>query len=65
VLRVWPKNRFVAGTYKRECDVCGFDYLRSDLRKRYDGALVCSADFEEEDTQLKKTYRQRNSFIKD
>jgi hypothetical protein len=42
----YPLNRYVPGTYKRECDVCGWDYLRSELKERYDGAIVCSKDFE-------------------
>jgi len=28
---VYPKNRYVPGTYKRECDRCSFDFLRSEL----------------------------------
>jgi formylmethanofuran dehydrogenase subunit E len=34
------------GDYLRECDVCGFEYYRSELRKRYDGAIVCFKDYE-------------------
>lgn len=41
-------NVFKSGDYYRECDECGFDYLRSEMLKRYDGAIVCAADFEEE-----------------
>ena len=46
-MRIYPENRYVAGTYKRECDVCGFDFLRSELRKRWDGAIVCKEDYED------------------
>jgi hypothetical protein len=28
------------------CDVCGFKYRAFDLRRRWDGALCCSADWE-------------------
>lgn len=27
----YPTNRYVPNTYKRECDRCGFDFLRSEL----------------------------------
>lgn len=35
-----------AGDYWAICDVCGFKYLRSDMRVRWDKALVCSKDYE-------------------
>jgi hypothetical protein len=41
----YPTNRYVQGDYKRSCDVCGFDYLRSELKKRWDGAIVCVKDW--------------------
>lgn len=28
------------------CDACGFKYKMSQLRKRWDGLLVCSKDYE-------------------
>jgi hypothetical protein len=28
------------------CDVCGFRYKHEDLRERWDGQMVCDADFE-------------------
>lgn len=33
------------------CDVCGFRYRMSQLRKRWDGVMVCSEDFEERHPQ--------------
>ena len=40
----YPSNRYVPGTYKRECDRCGFDFLRSQLHKEEKtGFIVCSA----------------------
>ena len=41
-------NVFKSGDFWRECDECGFDYLRSEMLKRYDGAIVCRKDYEEE-----------------
>lgn len=59
-MRQYPLNRYVPGTYKRECDICGFDFLRSELHERWDGLIVCSEDFEEKDPQLdKKAHRER------
>ncbi len=39
---MYPLNRYVPGTYKRECDRCGFDFLRSQLVvERGTGFIVC------------------------
>ena len=32
--------------YNATCDVCGFTYKASQLRQRWDGYMVCAADFE-------------------
>jgi hypothetical protein len=38
----YPTDRFVSGTYKRECDRCGHDFLRNQLRKEErTGSIVC------------------------
>ena len=42
----YPVNRFVPGTRKEECAVCGFDFLKSELTQRWDGLWVCKEDFE-------------------
>lgn len=63
-MRIYPTNRFVPGTYKRECDVCGFQYLRSELLKRWDGAIVCREDWEEEDTRYKNRSKPREQPFK-
>lgn len=39
---MYPLNRYVPGTYKRECDRCGFDFLRTELfREPKTHLLVC------------------------
>lgn len=38
---------YVAGDYYLLCDVCGFKIRRSEASKRWDGAMVCSKDYEE------------------
>lgn len=33
--------------YNALCDVCGFKFKASQLHKRWDGMMVCKADFEQ------------------
>lgn len=37
---------YVAGQYHQICDVCGFKFLSGETRIRWDGLLVCPADYE-------------------
>lgn len=46
-IRQYPKNRYVSGTYKRECDISGFDHLRSELSKTWDNFVVSSRNYDE------------------
>lgn len=39
------------GNHWLVCDVCGFDYRFSDMKRRWDGAWVCKKDFEERHPQ--------------
>lgn len=64
-MSTYPINRYVPGTYKRECDVCGFDFLRSELLTRWDGLIVCKEDYEEKDPQLEKRSHTERPFKKD
>jgi len=34
------------GLWKAICDVCGFEFYSNELRKRWDGLMVCDKDFE-------------------
>jgi len=55
-MRQYPLNRYVPGTYKRECDRCGWDYLRTELVREYDtNLLVCPSCLFEPDPRLHKT----------
>ncbi len=59
------KTGFVLGDSKAVCDVCGFHMHQSDLRKRWDGAMVCDADWESRHPQdLIKARAERNN-VKD
>ena len=37
---------FDGGNHWVVCDVCGFHYRSSEMRERWDGAVVCKADYE-------------------
>ncbi len=41
-----PQNRLILGDWNAICDVCGWKYKASDLRKRWDGLMVCEKDWE-------------------
>ncbi len=59
------KTHFILGDSKAQCDVCGFDMHQSMLRKRWDGAMVCSQDWEARHPQdLVKARSERNN-VKD
>ena len=40
------------GTWRVVCDVCGFRFLNTEVRKRWDGLIVCDRDFETKHPQL-------------
>lgn len=39
-------DTFILGDSNSICDCCGFKFKSSQLRKRWDGAMVCKADYE-------------------
>lgn len=41
-----PHTHFVKGDWNADCDECGFTFKASQLRKRWDGAMVCDKDWE-------------------
>lgn len=40
------RPRYDKGDWKAVCDSCGFEFKASKLRKRWDGLMVCSKDWE-------------------
>ncbi len=40
------KTTYKKGDWNAICDVCGFKFKASQLRKRWDGMRVCQADWE-------------------
>lgn len=41
-----PSNFFKDGSWNALCDVCSFKFKSGDLKKRWDGLLVCQDDWE-------------------
>lgn len=41
------QNKLILGDHNAICDVCGWKFKASDLRKRWDNAMVCGEDYEE------------------
>lgn len=61
----YNKDNFVLGDTKACCDVCGFNFKGSQLRKRWDGAMVCSKDYEVQHPQDKIQIRSERNNVKD
>lgn len=40
------RNYYKPGVWNVVCDVCGFEYKSDELRKRWDGLMVCKHDWE-------------------
>lgn len=41
-----PRNSYKVGCWWIICDVCGFKFKSDQIKKRWDGLLVCHSDFE-------------------
>ena len=41
-----PREYYKPGEWNAICDVCGFKFKSGELQRRWDGMMVCSADFE-------------------
>jgi hypothetical protein len=46
-----PKDYLDLGNWNAICDVCGFKYKDTELRKRWDGLMVCPSDYEQRHPQ--------------
>jgi len=58
-------NYFVLGDHNSICDVCGFKYKGSQLRKRWDGAMCCSDDWEARHPRDNPRIKPEKNNIKD
>ncbi len=45
------KPTYVSGDWKATCDSCGCVFKASQLRRRWDGFMVCEQDFEQRHEQ--------------
>ena len=45
-------SRYPIGTWSVVCDVCGFRFQNTEVKKRWDGLIVCKEDYEEKHPQL-------------
>ena len=41
-----PGTYFKSGSWNIICDVCGFKFKETEVKKRWDGLIVCDKDFE-------------------
>jgi hypothetical protein len=41
-----PANHYAHGQWNAICDVCGFKFKSGELRRRWDGLMVCKDDYE-------------------
>lgn len=47
-----PKDVFRIGDHAAICDACGAKFYASELKRRWDGMMVCRSDFEIKHPQL-------------
>jgi len=45
------KDYLELGDFNAICDVCGFKFKASELQRRWDGYIVCEADYEQRHPQ--------------
>lgn len=45
------QDTYCPGDYYLICDVCGFQFRRSEMRERWDKAMVCRKDWEPQHPQ--------------
>lgn len=50
-LTIGLKDNLVLGDYNVICDACGMKFKAKELRKRWDGYMVCPSDFEQRHPQ--------------
>lgn len=58
-------DQFILGDSNAICDCCGFKFKQSALRKRWDGAMVCKADWEARHPQDMLQARPERNTVKD
>lgn len=54
---------FKSGSWNAHCDVCGFKFKSDQMKKRWDGLMVCSADFELDHPQKFIRVQEENTSV--
>lgn len=63
-----PSNYYKPGQWNVICDVCGFKFKSGQVRKRWDGLIVCHTDYEHDHPQKYLRVRETGTavpFIRD
>lgn len=58
-------DTFVLGDYYVVCDICGFQYRRSECKKNWKSQIVCPEDFEKRHPQDLIKIRPERNHVKD
>lgn len=58
-------DTYVLGDNYVICDICGFQYRRSECRKNWKGQIVCSSDFEHRHPQELIKVRPEKNNVRD
>lgn len=56
---------YTAGYHRFICDVCGFEFLSDKKRRRWDGLIVCPADYENDHPQKHLRVQPDGQAVKD
>ncbi len=56
-------NHYKPGVWNTICDVCGFKFKSDEMRKRWDGLMVCKEDFEHDHPQKFLRVREDSSSV--
>lgn len=54
---------FKSGRWNAICDVCGFKFKSDEMKKRWDGLMVCKADYELDHPQKYLRVREDSSSV--
>jgi len=54
-------SRARVGTWSVVCDVCGFQFLNTEVMRRWDGLIVCEKDYEQKHPSLTTRIRSETS----
>jgi len=59
------RSTYEKGTFNAICDLCGFEFKRSEMRLNWKNQLVCGTDYEEKHPQLTLRPRTDRQSVRD